>query len=113
MNRRAVDCREVTGAVEETDTTAPVAPRHVVAARHFSTSRIELGWPDTPERDVAGFNVYRSTNFGATYTKRNPALVKSSSFADSSSPLAIPFYFGTAVDTAGNESMRSDFALAR
>ena len=111
VHGKRVNCAALKGgpATATPDVTAPAPPMGLTARRSFS--RYILDWPDSLERDVAGFNVYRSTNYGFSYTKRNTALVKQSAYTDS-----VPYgmssvsYYVTAVDTSDNESQRSNVA---
>ncbi len=68
-----------------------------------------LDWDDSPEDDIAGYNVYRSTTPAAGYTKVNSSLVLSSDYFDSTVTNGITYYYVvTAVDRANNESVFSN-----
>ena len=59
--------------------------------------------------NVAGYNVYRSTTSGGTYTKLNTSLITGLTFTDATSqPGQVYFYVATAVDSSGNESAYSN-----
>jgi hypothetical protein len=67
-----------------------------------------LTWGASTSTNIAGYNVYRSTTSGGTYTKLNSALIVGLSFTDSTSqPGQVYFYVATAVDGSGNESAYS------
>ena len=67
-----------------------------------------LNWVASTSPNIAGYNVYRSTTSGGTYTKLNSSLVAGTTFTDASSqPGQTYFYVATAVDTSANESVYS------
>ena len=58
---------------------------------------------------VAGYNVYRSTVSGGSYTRINSSLVASASYTDSTVQSGTTyFYVTTAVDSSGMESVYSN-----
>jgi hypothetical protein len=58
---------------------------------------------------VPGYNVYRSTVSGSTYTKINSSLLPALTYADSSVQSGVTyFYVTTAVDSTGAESVYSN-----
>ena len=58
---------------------------------------------------VAGYNVYRSTVSGGSYTKVNGSLVSGLSYTDSTVQSGTTYYYvTTAVDSSGNESVYSN-----
>src|SRR5205814_246539 len=66
---------------------------------------ISLNWNDNTEANLAGYNVYRSTTSGGTYTKLNAALVSTSDYVDTTAPVGVVSYYQvTAVDSSSNES---------
>jgi hypothetical protein len=69
-----------------------------------------LTWGASTSSNVAGYNVYRSTTSGGTYTKLNSALIVGAlTFTDATSqPGQVYFYVATAVDSSGNESAYSN-----
>jgi fibronectin type 3 domain-containing protein len=87
-----------------TDTTPPAAPAGVATTP--STASIVLDWANNTETDLAGYNIYRSSAAGGTYTKLTTAgLLTASTYTDTTAPAgATSFYRITAVDTSGNES---------
>jgi hypothetical protein len=68
-----------------------------------------LTWGASTSSNVAGYNVYRSTSSGGTYTKLNSTLITGLTFTDATSqPGQVYFYAATAVDGSGNESAYSN-----
>ena len=74
--------------------------------------RLSLFFVANPERDVAGYNVYRSTDPNAPkdrWTKLNRTLLERTTFQDDAVESGTKyFYYLTAVDTAGNTSQPSE-----
>jgi hypothetical protein len=67
-----------------------------------------LNWTASTSQNVAGYNVYRSTTSGGTYTKLNTALITGTTFTDGSCQSGQTYYYAaTSVDTSGNESAYS------
>ena len=74
---------------------------------------ISLDWADNTEANLAGYNVYRATSSGGTYTKLNSALVLTSNYVDSATTIGTTYFYKvTAVDNAGNESAQTAFVSA-
>lgn len=96
------------------DTTSPDAASGL-AATPADTS-VGLSWTASPDADVAGYNVYRSTspNVSTSGTPVNdPDLVGVTSFTDTGLTNGIPYYYRVvAVDTADNVSADSNEATA-
>ncbi len=66
---------------------------------------VELDWADNTEPDLAGYNVYRSTAVGGTFTKINGSPVAESRFTDTTAANGTTyFYVVTAVNDSGTES---------
>jgi fibronectin type 3 domain-containing protein len=85
------------------DTTAPAAVRSIKVTT--STGSVKLDWSSNSEKDLAGYNVYRSSAADGTYTKLTTSPRTSSDYTDTSAPAGVPsFYRVTAVDKSGNES---------
>ena len=62
---------------------------------------------------VSGYNVYRSTKSGSSYTKINSSLVAALNYTDSTVQNGTTYYYvTTAVDSNGNESVYSNEASA-
>jgi len=69
---------------------------------------VALTW-NASTSTVSGYNVYRSTVSGSSYTKINPSLVTVLSYTDSAVQSGTTyFYVTTAVDSTGNESVYSN-----
>jgi hypothetical protein len=69
---------------------------------------VALNW-GASSSSVAGYNVYRSSVSGGSYTKVNPSLLGGVSFTDSNVQAGQTYYYvATSVDTSGNESVYSN-----
>ena len=90
----------------------PTPPGGVTAAS--ASGRISIFWAANPERDVAGYNLYRSTDPNApleSWTKLNRTLLDRTTFQDDSVQAGVKyFYYLTAVDNVGNVSKPSEVA---
>jgi fibronectin type 3 domain-containing protein len=94
------------------DTHPPAAPQGLVVvfvpAVGQALAHLELSWAINSETDIAGYNVYRSEQEGASGTRLNPELLLTPAFRDIN---AVPGrryqYTVTAVDRSGNESPAS------
>lgn len=101
------------------DTTAPASPTNLsgVASSKGKCSRIRvnLNWDDNSESDLAGYNVYRSTQAGVSVSSGTKIAsgLSSSSFEDANVSNGTTYYYVvTAVDITGNESTGSNEANA-
>ncbi|HEY0083003.1 MAG TPA: hypothetical protein VGB61_09455, partial [Pyrinomonadaceae bacterium] len=96
------------------DTFPPSAPKDISIAPGpaGAARRLSLFYPANPERDVAGYNIYRSTDANApkdTWTKLNRTLLERTTYQDEAVESGVKyFYYLTAVDTAGNTSQPSE-----
>jgi fibronectin type 3 domain-containing protein len=73
---------------------------------------VDLTWTASTST-VSGYNVYRSTVSGSSYTKINSSLVTGLTFTDSTVQNATTYYYvTTAVDSSGDESAYSNVASA-
>jgi hypothetical protein len=92
------------------DTFPPSAPTSVSIAP--APRRLSLFFPANTERDVAGYNIYRSTDPNApkdSWTKLNRSLLERTTYQDDAVESGVKyFYYLTAVDTAGNTSQPSE-----
>ncbi len=92
------------------DAFAPTAPTSITVAA--APGRLSLFWPANPERDVAGYNLYRATDPNlpkANWTKLNRALYERTTYQDDAVEAGTRYYYYlTAVDAAGNVSPPSD-----
>lgn len=84
----------------------PAAPTGLVATAGDGV--VSLNWNDNGEPDLAGYNVYRSTNLGGPYTKINGSLALTSDYSDTAVTNGTTYYYVvTAEDSAVNESGNS------
>ena len=89
----------------------PAAPTGLSATA--SSQQIALDWANSSESDLNGYNVYRSTSSGGSYSKINSSLLGSSSYTNSGLTNGTTYYYVvTAVDDAGHESVFSSQASA-
>jgi fibronectin type 3 domain-containing protein len=92
------------------DTFAPSAPGKPSIAP--APNRLALFFPANPERDVAGYLVYRSTDPNLPkeqWTRLTPNLLTRTTFQDEAIESGKRYYYYiVAVDTAGNESVPSE-----
>ncbi|MGI8835048.1 MAG: fibronectin type III domain-containing protein [Pyrinomonadaceae bacterium] len=96
--------------VSPKDVFAPSAPASITVAA--APGRLSIFFPANPEGDVAGYNIYRSTDPDlpkSQWTKLNAALLTRTTFQDEKvEPGKRYHYYLTAVDTAGNVSGESE-----
>jgi hypothetical protein len=93
------------------DIIAPAAPTGLGASA--GDSKVTLAWNANSESDLAGYNVFRSTTSGSSYTQINTALVTSPSYTDSGALNGTKYYYVVrAVDTSTNASGNSNEASA-
>jgi hypothetical protein len=89
-------------------TTIALAGSGVTTTSHSVT----LNWTASTST-VAGYNVYRGSQSGGTYTKLNSSLVTSTTFTDSTAQAGQTYYYvTTAVDSNNVESVYSNEASA-
>jgi hypothetical protein len=97
-------------AVEPKDVYKPSAPQNVSAAA--GPGRVALFFPANPERDVAGYNIFRSTDPNLpleSWTKLNEQLLTRTTFQDENVEAGKRYYYYVqAVDTSGNVSQPSE-----
>jgi hypothetical protein len=97
-------------AVSPRDDFLPSAPAGVTAAA--APGRISIFFPANPEADIAGYNIYRSTDPDLAkdkWNKLNPGLLTRTTFQDERVEAGKRYYyFLTAVDQAGNVSPLSE-----
>ena len=95
------------------DTFAPAAPeRPSVAAPEPSSARLAIFFAANKETDIAGYNIYRSTDPDLpkqNWTKLNQTLLTRTTFTDDKVESGKTYYYYiTAVDKAGNVSAPSE-----
>ncbi|MGD1041573.1 MAG: cellulase family glycosylhydrolase [Sedimentisphaerales bacterium] len=94
-----------------TDTIPPAAPTGLTAKA--GDNYVSLNWNDNSEVDINGYNVYRSTISGGTYTRLNGTLLSNSDYIDYTAVNGTTYYYVvTAVDTSSNESANSSEATS-
>jgi hypothetical protein len=90
----------------------PPAPPAGISPAPATNNRISIFWAANAERDVAGYNLYRSTDPNkplGEWTKLNRAPLERTTFQDDSVQAGVKYYYYlTAVDTAGNVSRPSE-----
>ena len=76
-----------------------------------SRSRVVLSWRRNRERNLAGYNVYRSTTPGSGYQKINSSLIQENRYIDVNVTSGETYYYVvTAVNKLGGESDNSNEA---
>jgi fibronectin type 3 domain-containing protein len=94
------------------DTFPPAVPTGVEAVFSGPGQQpfIDLIWNPSPESDLAGYNVYRSSG-GQPATRINSSLILTPAFRDSNVQPGTTYQYSiTSVDVRGNESARSEVA---
>ncbi len=88
------------------DITPPAVPTGFWVLAGNATA--SLDWADNNEEDLAGYNIYRSTTYGGSYTKLNTSLLSNSNYTDNTVTNGTMYYYVvTSVDTSSNESAHS------
>ncbi|MCA1636531.1 MAG: fibronectin type III domain-containing protein, partial [Acidobacteria bacterium] len=94
------------------DTFPPSAPATPTAAASLTPLRVSVFFAVNPERDVRGYNVFRSEDPNLPkerWTKLNRNLLERNTFQDDDVRRGTKyFYYVTAVDEAGNVSSPSE-----
>ena len=97
-------------SVTARDTFAPSAPQGLDVAG--SPGRLSVFFAANPEADIAGYNIFRSTDPNlpkASWTKLNQSLLTRTTYLDDRVETGKRYYYYiTAVDNAGNESPPSE-----
>lgn len=96
--------------VNPKDIYSPSSPTAISLAA--STGRISIFFPNNPEKDIAGYLIYRSTEQNLplkNWTKITPDIITRTTFQDNNVVIGIRyFYYIIAVDTSGNLSNPSE-----
>jgi fibronectin type 3 domain-containing protein len=101
-----------TSATRTSDTAAPAQPTGLIA--NGLTTGISLNWDDNTETDLAGYDVYRSTSSGGTYTKLNTSKLTSSDYVDTGATAGTTYYYRVyAIDTSNNQSAYASASATR
>ena len=99
-------------SVAPKDIFPPSPPGPVTLAAAAAPGRISIFFPANPEQDVAGYNIYRSTDPNLPrdkWTKLNSTLATKTTFLDNNVESGKTYYYYvTAVDQSGNVSNPSD-----
>ncbi len=99
-------------SISPKDVFAPAAPEQPsVAAPEPSSAKLAIFFVANKETDIAGYNLYRSTNpdLPKPWTRLNQTLLTRTAFTDDKVESGKTYYYYvTAVDTAGNESPPSE-----
>ncbi|HEX8560530.1 MAG TPA: hypothetical protein VF668_20715 [Pyrinomonadaceae bacterium] len=99
-------------SVKPLDVFPPAPPTGLTPAASPAPLRISVFFAANQERDVAGYNLYRSTDPDlpkGDWTKLNRGLLERTTYQDEAVKSGQRyFYYVTAVDAAGNESAPSD-----
>jgi len=97
-------------SVSPLDTFAPSAPASITVAA--APGRLSIFFPANPEPDIAGYNIYRSSDPDLpkeSWNKLNPVLLTRTTFQDEKVESGRRYYYYlTAVDQAGNVSPFSE-----
>ncbi len=97
-------------SVAPRDVYPPSAPTSITLAA--APGRISIFFPANPERDVAGYNIYRSTDPDLPkerWTKLTASLLTRTTYQDENVESGKKYYYYlTAVDSAGNVSQPSE-----
>jgi hypothetical protein len=97
-------------SVSPRDIFPPSAPASITVAA--APGRLSIFFPANPEADIAGYNIYRSTDPDlpkAQWNKLNAALLTRTTFQDEKVESGKRYYYYlTAVDQAGNVSAPSE-----
>ena len=93
------------------DTIAPAPPDWVTAFGGLEQN--QLHWNDVSSLDAAGFRVYRATSAGGPFTRIGRDPIRIVRHFDRNTSIGTEyFYYVTAVDVYGNESVPSDTVSA-
>jgi len=93
------------------DTMLPSVPADLRASAGDGT--VWLDWDDNSDSDLSGYNIYRSTTSGGSYSQLNNQLLTNSDYTDNGVTNGTMYYYVvTAVDTLSNESRYSVEACA-
>ncbi|MBN2430184.1 MAG: fibronectin type III domain-containing protein [Acidobacteria bacterium] len=92
--------------VNTRDVFGPEPPQSVTIV--LDENRIKLLWDPVPDKDLAGYRVYRRGSREESFRRLTRQLLEFPSFTDETAdPAGEYVYVVTAVDTSGNESPRS------
>lgn len=92
--------------VTAVDTVPPVAPVGIMV--EDDVNQVKVTWAANAEPDLAGYNVYSSSQEDGPFSKVNEDLLLCPWCYDSPVTMEITYYMITAVDESSNESVHSD-----
>jgi hypothetical protein len=95
--------------VPEQPVVVPPVPTGLVATS-LGISVINLSW--TTVTGATGYNIYRATTAGGTYTKINTGLVTTNSYTDTGLSAATAYYYKVATINVAGESSKSTSVTA-
>lgn len=102
------------GGEDNANTMAPGSPSELFKTAGDGT--VDLNWDAVDASDLDGYNVYRSTSSIGDISGKNPlngSLVSGTSYTDDEVENGTTYYYVvSSIDTAGNESGRSDQVTA-
>jgi fibronectin type 3 domain-containing protein len=102
--KESLDSAEVSATPR--DMAPPERPKALTVVP--GVGRIFLTWNENRERDLAGYNVYRSVKSGRDYERLTDKPINRTTFSDVTvKPGVVYYYTVTAVDQSGNESPMS------
>jgi fibronectin type 3 domain-containing protein len=102
--KESLDSAEVSATPR--DMAPPERPKALTVVP--GVGRIFLTWNENRERDLAGYNVYRSVKSGRDYERLTDKLINRTTFSDVTVKPGVMYYYTvTAVDQSGNESRMS------
>jgi hypothetical protein len=97
-------------SITPADKFPPSAPTSITVAA--APGKLSLFWPANPERDVAGYNIYRATDPKLpkeSWTKLNRTVYERTTYQDEAVEAGVRYYYYlVALDTAGNVSPASE-----
>jgi hypothetical protein len=102
---------EVHGSVPSSDKEPPAPPASLSV--HLHEGRVLLSWAESPEADLDGYNVFRTTTPGKDYIQIAAGIVASRAAFRAGDPGVSYHYAVTARDVSGNESGFSTEAAVR
>jgi hypothetical protein len=92
--------------------TVPIAPSSVYADPLWHA--VDLHWLPNLEYDIAGYNIYRTSDLSESLVKINESIIEDTSYTDYTTENAVFYYYViTAVDDTENESIESNTIKSR
>jgi parallel beta-helix repeat protein len=96
--------------INVTENCAPNTPKNLTVTTPSAKGMLLLTWSANTEADLAGYNLYRTTNPDGTYVKINSDLLIDTNFTDTGLGDGVTYYYKiAAVDSANNESPQSEW----